>query len=697
MSDIREMRKYDHPVHGKIVIKDIGENVVSFFSNGTYGKPLEYSNKQDLIKKLNNEFHYNPKEPFTIEKFAKYISAEGAIKRAKLEETKKQKDFMTRMVIDKIFPYNEKRTLQNELLSITKTMYYQGFFEDTISQTDLFIKYSLFLNENEELQNSKRFVKNLEIDTYEFDKFNPREFSNLKNINIKSSYLNYGSNDRLSLLDTIETLAIKIDTEDFNFLLIPENVVNLKLMSDEYPSGVLRGNMYSLTNLKSFESNIPFKDTTFLPFSVEKIKFTNFNKEDFFIPKSTKILDITFTDTLSLKDLPDSISTLKLRGNRYIQIENLPKDLKVLKIYNTQVGQFNLDKVIPYGLKELIFYCRKIDFSTEKLPPTLETLSLGLPSSEDNLIGEEELILPDGLKNFIFLIHKKLIVKKWPPGLKTILIHNIDPIDFATLPNSIEEFHASLSVNKNLKLKNIKSFSIPFGTAYSNFENYLPSSLNSLYMRYVNETISNLPIGLKRLVCLYGFYAFYFRGDSRIEELIVYSNNISTEMPIYIPPNLKELKTSRNILLRNLPETIEEIDDFEGYISLKNSVLILNRGYSHKLPRIPGSIKSVIFSKDFETDYYSLDFSEGVNLLYLPDDYRTPLNILPMSMNVIFIPIEYFNNNSEILYENKEMKIFLLIKSKESEGNVVMRIEQMFGNRMFEKDVFIVDTNDIED
>ena len=301
------------------------------------------------------------------------------------------------------------------------------------------------------------------------DKFN-KDINHLPSINCL--YIGDKFNKKLHFLPKSITLLSLLSYEDYQAYTIPRNCQYLYISNltrtcwneedvkyDKYSKPALPEGLIELEIYNSCGGPVCNRnkiDSLNLPKNLKKLifgPFCNFNS--------------------NVKYLPDNIEILRLNnGFNFIpSIEKFPINLKTLELRCSDGILYS--EIFSTSIKNLILYTDE-NFEIRELPPTIE-----------------HLILPDDFNRRII----------FPRCLKSLIIQENFKQELNNLPNSVERiiFYPDLEGNNldNLptNLKEIQIYSEDLNSI-----DFLPTSLEYLYIKFVSFPLINLPSGLNKLI-----------------------------------------------------------------------------------------------------------------------------------------------------------------------------------------------------
>lgn len=554
--------KHQHPLHGNVYLKIIGNNF-TFFSlekSQPYGKKITFTNKTDLMEKINNSFYYHP-DTFTLDKAIKYIGVDtfGETKEGKEEQdeppiTAKKSKTEFPMEDVPVVPFsNITEMLSNdEILSLMKTSKTMYNFLFLVVANRLYMKHSLFLNNV--LFINKDQVKNLNIDVITMGSVATLgkellEYKNLVRVKVKNSLLPFVYK-RLTELRIIELTvefynnkgnpADKMNSLTLNH--IPVYVRKLTILdennriSDFFPlstikfSGELKTEKLiefscgpkidvEFPNLKGVEiikiqCDHLISGSYRLPDSTIEAKFNRYCEGPITLPQTLKKLTVSHNYKNSIMPLPPSLEYL------HITVAGVQR----FAILTDEYGEFinNLHD----NLKDVTFVSEiylNSDVLITKVPKNIEKLIL---NTEYNAIDFEHIVFPKSLKTFFLsLTGDEEVVRNWPKNLEklTIRIGDRNEIEIRDLPDSLLDiefvYWSAFKVEypKNLKRLTAKLDSIvvndlPASVEYlkitgvtklENVDVKFPRSLKTLAFRMTENDSVYLPDSLNSLYISY--------------------------------------------------------------------------------------------------------------------------------------------------------------------------------------------------
>ncbi len=599
---MNSIASYDHPVHGKVLIKKIDTNVVSFFSkerNETYGAPIEFKNKQELKSKIENKFYYHPEERFTLNKFLKYVGAKEVIKKLKTEEEEPVGDisqlqellFKDTPASKEIIKRLDKDSLQN-LMKSGGTIF--ELIQKNIDYDNVVFKYSFFLNTKLPLAEIKKRVKHLLVDVD--DNLTLKGFESLEEIecgdpvifNLLKGELNNIVFKKLKIIFIIPMQLPQGVIVDVKFNYLPKNVEDIELIIPKSEDGIFyttSGSLSHVTNLKRFVCELRVLDTTTFPDSLETLYIPNFTGFALtHVPPNLRRFRLGNNINYSIDMLPDSIEELEIGNNISTQINKLPQSLKKLKI--TEIGEFVVgDTILPN--------------ITTILPTGLESLSFGLETSVR--INFEQ--LPEGLKD----IHIEYLAPNqnylsFKKNLKNItIVHALGKITIKSLPDDPETIH--IGENRVFEYKK-------------------------------NDPAHN--------------------GENVFKIVDKFSNLTPYDNPITLPEKTELFMTNIPLELKNFPDSLIEIkydnEDNHG-ITFASKVLRIQRYYDKPIIFSSNNIEIISINyNNAHSNEFTLKNKKGLKKLNLPQIYTKTLPLIPDSVEEIYVSELY---KTKLIMEKK--------------------------------------------
>lgn len=344
-------------------------------------------------------------------------------------------------------------------------------------------------------------IKSVHFNNYFFQKNVKKELvipNHIKYVKISTSFINLKLPRDLQVLEFSDYSSLFIDPRDL------PNSLKVLLMGDFYSDPLGCTNRYHSDdcncitrfprNMKIFEFNQGGVYNNFVgrfPQSTEEITFPKdfilkSDSYDFDLPKNLSFFRIN-NEIFKFK-LPESLDTLILYNEITQELKNLPRNLRILEIYDT----YNYPIILPLNLE--FFLIKTIKYPVF-LPQTLKALFL-----TESDIGE----LPDFPENMEQLIIQGRLycdVKDLPRKLQKLkLILTEYEFEVKNLPEKLEVLHINTSRfpkdNLPSKLKKLHLF----GSCNLQLDN-LPESLERLSLgRFFNKKLDFLPKNLKILL-----------------------------------------------------------------------------------------------------------------------------------------------------------------------------------------------------
>lgn len=421
-------------------------------------------------------------------------------------------------------------------------------------------------------------------------------FDDKKLICVSDGYLNHLSKIQNEIVDNqIKILHYKSHIDIGTNFDFPNNPIEEIIYKDPvYEELIFMGGVqFSKRFQKQNFNNLPEKLQTLKinSIDIECYKFDN-------LPSGLKKLYLPNSYCYELDNLPLELEDLSLYvNNTFTQsLSYLPESLKELKIISQKINNtvnINCDN-LPNGLEKLIL-SNNINNELNNLPRNLKILHI---AQFNNMIynlpdGIEELRIPIDYKYLkeIFSSINTVKLKKLIIGLnfkshsrKTSLF------DLESIPDSVEEIDFGDNFNQKLTHlpSGVKKITFGFNFNYSIGLDDLPDSIEYLEFGYnFNNSINKYPSNLKIL-------KFGRNYSSRLENL---------------PDGLLELEINErfNDKLSNLPTTLEilRFNEFDQYLNLDklklpDSIKILQLGKCHKLlgiKNIPKSLEYIKYNK----------------------------------------------------------------------------------------------------
>lgn len=588
---LKNIYKYNHPLHGNIHIQVIGKEF-SFFSltkNESYGKRFTFKSETDMKEKINNSFHYHPGD-FTLAKMCAYIGAESDDERVQTKRMKaeKEEEYGEEKQLSRIeeysFPFKElsENLSDKDLLSLMRTSRIMYKFLYMTSRDRLYIRYSLFLNTGN-MAIQKEDVWNLHIDTNltneQIQKLT--EFKSLRSVRIE-----YGTLSSISTTEDNKTnmvfsslkfnkLVVEFPkTEDIFWLYyIPKRVRKLTILDGRnksvkgYPSASIRFQGPLLANdiiefkcyplisqefpdfpyLEILEIHATRFDINYLlPETVVEAKFGHLAEGPKTLPSGIKKLTIGNTYSNRITPFPESLEYLDISlsssnnnvvqsvfGSRNLGLElnKLPNSVKKL-IVITDLNIVDEITTLPDELQELWLYTRRniIDFKRVGFPSSLRIMRITLTSS----LG---------------------VISNWPSNLEKLTINikkEAPNLIVNGLPNSLEEIEFPELIVENLTLPpNVKKF-------IARSENVdikvLQQSLEHLAVAYIHDKTVMFPRHF------YNENVIFPQNLKHLEY-----HNVPNDKKIHIPKSLKSLALKYTDILPtttyipHLPDDLESL------------------------------------------------------------------------------------------------------------------------------------------
>lgn len=378
------------------------------------------------------------------------------------------------------------------------------------------------------------------------------------------SYIDIGTNFDFPN-NPIEEIIYMIDIFDKqNLNNLPEKLRILKLNSmdvecyklDNLPSGLKElilpmSYEYELDNLPLELENLTLYANNCFTYSLA------------YLPESLKELIIincrNFNPIINCDNLPNGLEKLFFYGNIKTELNNLPRNLKIL--YLTQFN-YNMIYNLPVGIEELKIptdykYLREIFSSTN----TLKKLIIGYKLNSN--VGIQSFFdlesIPDYVKEIEFGDDFNQELTYLPPVVKKITFgfnYNL-PIGPCDLPDSIEYLEFGYNFNKTIYKYPSNLKVLKFGRNYSSKIDNLPDGLVELKINESNK-LSNLPTTLE--ILRFNEYAEYSHLDKlelpdsiKILQLGVYTKQMCIKN---IPKSLKYIKYNK--LNKKITKLIEE-------------------------------------------------------------------------------------------------------------------------------------------
>lgn len=555
---VNNLFKHEHPVHGKVLIKVVGNNF-SFFSTNQqkiYGPSFSFKNKKDLMSKINGGFYYHP-DDFTPDKAVKYISVdtddEGqTVKKFKSETQSTQttidpvlKELTENFTIDRLitdeFVSINGYLSKNDIKALMKTSFYFYRVLFLLNRNKLYTRLTFFENESVSELIKKQEVVNLIIDTITTKNDEFKEFTSLKTIRVDQELLALHHNELMKIEhnkinndDTGIKLVVEFKKGEFNLVHIPKNTYSLHIKSvSRFPIDKFAGKL-RCENLGLFNCEPDVRG--FLPdlTGVEDFRCNKIALGDS-LPDTVKYAIFGFSSP-GIEKLPPRLKTFSFGTAYQYPIRELPKTLTYLNIgpnisYQRVFNNENLQTFVsnlPKTLKTLLFhYSNRIpnDLITE-LPSELEKLSLSVAAFDFRNIK-----FPETIDFFEFFIRNDVYrapITNWPPKMTQLNIVGGISDD-----------------NNNLTLENfpdsLKFIKFPDVTGFMDLKNVLklPKNLTVFDSKFLNIEPEYLPDTIEQLIAW---------------ELLPIGNN-----PIKLPKNLKDLKYFSTDINPQFPSGLEAL------------------------------------------------------------------------------------------------------------------------------------------
>lgn len=621
--------KYNHPVHGNICVKRVG-NTCSFFSfkqKQTYGNSFTFKNKEHLISQINNNFHYHDND-FTHKEFMKYVVIKGEfdefVKKRKTEESHEPHE---PSLIEKLGIAELKSLMENmskedfyNLVTTNKELF-EKYYE--LNKDRMYIKYSLFLNKKASSYMKKGNVEKLFLDWGGSENdFSLDAFKKLKTLRI-GYYELQTLHSKLHDIGYTETIyetdeetekqymykiyhGIRMEVPFyygfFDLAYLPKYTNSLLIENDDPGVGAMQflGTIESEI-LRDFKCDVTIVGRlNYFNFSLEKIEL--YGKEGFEpIILEDNVKEIIFHDKVSSKLI--TYPTHRYTGN---EMHYLPRDLVKLTIGS---GFYSGITPIPHTLTHLRIIKDKPDplnrnpreafwnlFSTKNI----EKIFSHLPPN----IEEFELIVDAPLKGVLTTLPKwlkKLVIRTGTPLL------SVKDIDW---PDNLVELEFNVSDNE----PTIKKWPHLLRKLTLSGKRFIvgrdePSS-------DVNVIVTNLPNSLKEFELLEpnvgGINLTNFELPTSLERFT--AKGATIYFAGHLPRSIKYLN------VKGVSDTVLKHTELSFPRGLEEIVYQGVRAYAH----LPSSLKRVtlIYDPEFKKDILLNTLPPNLEEFYFDPDIR---------------------------------------------------------------------------
>ncbi len=645
-----ELLKYNHEIHGNIILEKIGKNTVKFFSkqfNENYGEEISYKNKRDLFEKIKNGFHYHKDEEIP---FHKYISLNMNSKK------NDGPDLFSKVYLNKRYRQNSQDNIQIHRRNI---QYFEiNEIYKYIEADQVYVNYSIFLNEK--MKNDEKFksiVKSIYINKKGADIELLKELKSLNTIIIQSNIPQdaYNVLNGLDIINNLKVLTEDKETVKLN-ITFSNNIRNMEILNITNHRQNLETKGFTLsylTNLVEFKTNLFIDDLEFLPLELEILKLENLEDIDLFVPEGVRKLHIgnRFKGVIDWK-LHNDIEELKFGGTPII--EQLPLGLRVLKINVTGIIGAdvlkNLERVLPEGLKELYFgIYTKVKISEHfYFPSGLETLVIS------KLLSNDKLNVPVGLRDLAILNGKDVIVNDDSILYLERLVFRGKSI-YINLPGfvNMKEFHVTGVHDYNPS----EAYGlISFGGDTDDFPKYV----ENLYV-YNIEELKWFPDSVRRLFIMGEVGVLAYLGNVEQFGFFQEVGNYDKDKVFVLSDTVQTIELSLPFIMYNVPISLKEItpkieDDKSELLYLRNGVIFIEKNYNNPLPDMNRFVKMQVFDRMAIYDD-DINVSEYLEFLITPENYKPELDVLPENLKEVVIPGDYFDRGNSIATLNPEIRI----------------------------------------